>query len=111
MRPRVFVLEPTRHELSTAERYGEVVYALPRGARAPSIWAGDYADAVLDRLDEADYDPRVDYFCVAGSVVPVTQVVAALASIYDKFQVLFFDASRGGYAPKTLGRSTISQET
>lgn len=102
-RARSFVIEKTTYDVTQASKFGEIVYVYSERERRSSIWSDDFVRDVLNRLSEADFDPSADYFVIAGSTVPVTKIVAALAATYGRFRALCFSATDHDYVFQEYG--------
>lgn len=100
--PRVFILEPTKVDISCATEWGELVTLFPRGAQRSSIWDARYSDEVLAALASYDYCPIEDYLVVAGSQVPLVIAAVAIAQEHGAAQYLFFSAPDRAYKARTL---------
>lgn len=104
-RPRAFVLEPCRRiDVSRASKYGEILYIFERNDGRPSIWTDEFVIEAIERLKNTRYDPARDYFILAGSIVPLAKVVAALAAEYGHVRALAFSATDRDYIQQELGR-------
>lgn len=86
------------------EPFGELTLVWPANARPPSMWCDEFVRQTLHRLDQADYDPRRDYFVIAGNMVSMVRVVGALCAAWDvPIKALFYDAVRGEYVAGAAG--------
>ena len=99
---KVFVLEPTRLDVSAACAYGELVYIFAPGQHRSSIWTPEFAAELLARLSQLGYTSN-DYILIAGHVVAVSILLTALVAAYSKVSALAFDSCGRRYVPQTLG--------
>ena len=101
-RARVFVAEPnSRYNLEDAEKFGRVVYLDTR--QELSIFQTDeMLDAIFNRLTEMEYDPDEDFFCLAGHMITVSLVLAALIARYDWVRTLMYDARASVYVERIV---------
>jgi hypothetical protein len=107
MTSRVFMIEPCRPELnvSSAETYGKIRHVFNKDESRPSIWTEEFVGEVIKRLDNAHFDPDVDYFIIAGSTVPVTTIACSIVAAYGHVKLLGFCASGRHYIPLEIGES------
>lgn len=100
--PRVFVVERTKPhvDVTKAAEYGELTYVFPDATHASVFDTTAYVAAATERL--RDYDPAIDYFCVAGSLLPVSVVLSILATWHKTINILLFNAMENKYASRTL---------
>lgn len=102
--PRAFVVEPTKFDISLAEEFGEVTYIFGPDDRRLSIWDPDFTRQVVDRLVlELEYDPGRDHFVIAGHMVTLTFVVAALVRYVGPFKALLYSAVEQKYVSRKIG--------
>lgn len=93
-----------RVNVGSCREFGELTMLFKRGERTPSIWSRELAEEALTRLESFDYDPRVDYLLVAGNMVTMIKVAAALAASCDcEVKALCYDAASGQYVEQDLG--------
>ena len=107
--PRVFILEPCHVDTAPAARYGELVTLLP-GRRNSPFDTREYEVEVLARLKAENYDPDEDIICLAGKIICVSVLCAAVAREYGAFGALLFDAGGCRYVRRVIGSSN-QQET
>ncbi len=104
---RVFLVEKSQRsfDLSSAEHYGELNYLFSHREGRPSLLNAEaYQAYVLNRLKELEFDLENDLFCVTGSILAVTQAMAALV-VYaglDRVNLLLFNSSSGLYEKRTV---------
>lgn len=103
MHSRVFMVEPTRVDSSAARDYGEVVYIFDADTRRCSAFrTANFGVAVLERLQDMQYDPLVDCVCLSGSLLAVGTALAVIAQVHSKFNVLLFNSVDGKYVLRTF---------
>lgn len=100
---KVFLIEPTRQDVSAAARFGEVVCLFDGVVKRPSVWAKGYGDLVVDELVAQGFDSERDFIVTAGSTVSLVQVAAAMARRFEEFAMLLFDATGDRYVERVLG--------
>ena len=97
---KVFAVNPVKHDLSSAERYGKIVYISRRyvygdeideSHRIPDVVRRVMADAV-DR-----FDPKTDYLLLAGDQLQLAAMCAMLGRRYGCVRVLRYDKIAAGY--------------
>ena len=106
---RVIILEPCHVDVSSADRYGELVTLFP-GRRSSPFDTDEYEAEILSGLKSISYDPDEDVICLAGKIVCVSVLCALLAREYGAFGALLFDASGCRYVRRVIG-SNNRQET
>jgi len=107
-RPRVFMLQPHKVDISPAFEYGQVRFIFKKGENRPSIWSDDFVEEVLNRLEDEEFNPQVDFLLAAGNFVPVVRAFAAIAKRYTPTpKVLFYDAVQARYLPLRLVSCSI----
>lgn len=97
MNRRVFVIEPCRHDLSPASKYGEIIYLLKGPEPRPAPWTIEHFDLLMQRLDSHKFDSTQDYILSAGALVPTVLFVASLVATLDEVHLLVFDAGSNQY--------------
>lgn len=83
-------------DVTKAAEHGTVTVLFP--GHRPSMWSPDFVAAALEQLERHQYDPAVDLLLMAGNIVPIVLLAAAVARECEtgpKF--LFFDAARQDY--------------
>lgn len=102
-RPRCFLVMRSTKDVSGAEKHGDIVLLFPDNERRPSFWNSDFIELALAKLEQYEYDPGFDYLLMAGNVVPISLVAAAVARESEVGpQFLFFDAAQQGYVAVAL---------
>ena len=106
---RCFLVEATDLDVSSASKFGELQVVFPSERWRPSVFLPDYAEALVARLREVDYDPEVDFVVVAGRQLPLAVAMAAIGATYGKFRVLAFNAhgSVRDYEPLEVGSISV----
>lgn len=110
MRPRVFFLEPLRHDSSHAEVYGEPVYLFEADESRPSIWSKDLCRQAVDRLQSSGFRPNIDYLMVAGALPALSQLLLRLGRVYDSLNMLLFNSSTREYDSVVFSQRAIECE-
>ena len=98
----VYALEPTRHDVSDASRYGPLVYLYDMEERRPSMWTNAFLEDCMNRMVSKGFEEERDYFLVSGSHTPVTLLVIHLVSTLDTVNLLLFDAVCSEYVHKMI---------
>lgn len=109
--PRVFLIEKCKPgiDVDKARSYGDLVYAFNPEDRRSSVFRPDrFIDEVLERFKNAGFDPATDYFCLAGSTVPLTLVTAGLLDVYGHLRLLMFSGNDCKYVEKSIRSRHIS---
>jgi hypothetical protein len=99
---KVFVLEPTKHDLTDASRFGDIIYLYHPEERRPPMWTHAFIQDCLARLEKNDYDPEVDYFLIGGPHTPVTLLAAHMIREFPAANLLLFDSTQSEYIPKLI---------
>lgn len=94
---RVFILEPMKHDLSDACRFGDLVYIYSHDERRPSMWTNAFKEDCMSRLEQEQFDHERDYFLVGGPTTPVTLIVVHLVLSFDTLNLLLFDSASSEY--------------
>lgn len=103
---RVILFEDTDKNTKGAESFGAVITLFPAEYPRSSVFSGqELTKQVLERLHELDYNPRKDYLCITGNVVPIANLIAAAASFYGEILVLVYDKLARRYVVNLLGTS------
>lgn len=113
---RVFILEPPKNniDISRASEFGEIEFIFATGERRPSVFDTDvYSKQVLKILDEKNFEPGCDCFCVVGSFIKLITAVAAMIHKFKSINVLFYNALENEYVLRPIGSfldEAISQD-
>ncbi len=116
---RVFIVEEVRNvPIESAEEFGTIVplfesaviYDKKLYSTRPSIWEEDedgkptLIDEILDKLEKYNYDPEKDYILIAGHMIPVVILVAAVVGFgeYEQVKVLFWSPDWKQYVVRTI---------
>lgn len=90
---RVFILEPCQQfPVDGAAEFGEVVYMYDKHFQHPPPLSPTLGPALLDKLVEYRFNPKVDYIVATGKMIQLFTLAAVVASKYGKFRALCFDA-------------------
>ncbi len=106
MTTKIFVIEPTRHDISPAAIYGTLVYLFAPDMHRSSIWSNAFRDEIFERLDALEFNPDVDYILAAGNQIPLLVLVGGIVARYNHCNILAFNASARQYIPLTVGKNT-----
>ena len=101
---RVFIIEPPSVNVAMAESFGKLIVLFKDGLKISPLDSDFYAGAIIEALEEVDYDPKVDLICVVGPLSSMWVVGAALCTRFGPFQSLIFNGSRGQYVRRTVGK-------
>ena len=102
---KVFVLEQPNASLdiSKAKDFGELVFVFDRKEyRCSCFKTVEYTEKILNNMETLGYDPDVDFFLVAGSMVPIVTAMVGVVSAFGKVKVLFYRANEMEYVERTL---------
>lgn len=112
MRSRVFVLEPTNLDLSSAEPFGDIIFVFDEHETRPSIWeTGEFLEAVQRKLEQLNFNPDVDYFCCAGSMVPLISMINYLSNVYPQFRLLLWNSTIREYVVRSFSHDDYHDTT
>lgn len=100
---RVFVIERTRHDVSSASDYGPLKYIFPPDMHRSSLWSKEFRDELTSRLDDLGFNPKVDYILAAGNTIPLIMLVGALVARFGYVRALAFYATDRTYTPILIG--------
>ena len=92
MSARVFIFEDVKHDLSAAEKFGQVVMLFGAGEQRRSLFDGQLIEDIKGKLCEYKFNPRIDYIAATGQLNQVILLVVAMAEQNHEFSVLLFDA-------------------
>lgn len=107
---RVFALEPTTKDISSANEFGEIVYLFDADNQ-PSVWnSAKYLLAVQARLEELQFSED-DFFLAAGPTVQLLLVMGYLSNTYPEFHVLFWQAQIKEYVPRGFNHKDYTNAT
>lgn len=107
---RVFIIERSKHNVSTANAFGALVTLFPRTGDRPSIWRStECASRVIAELRRYRFDPQQDFILLCGSQIMLSIVVAVVAVEYGQFTALAFNTHDDvrDYEPVILGEMTL----
>jgi len=105
MVPRVIFIEHPRQNINTssAEKFGEIEYLFDVDSRRCSVFSTEFFQRhIKESLIEINYDPKVDYVCVAGSMVVLAIALVTIAKNYDDFKVLLFSSTENRYIERVF---------
>lgn len=116
MSRRLFILEEVRRniDLTSAHELGEVLHLYNASERRPGLFDVDeFVDAVEERLNTVDFDPTVDAFIIAGSMIAVTLASMAVtryaaANDYTHVNLLLFDSRSNKYVERRMTTSAYA---
>lgn len=104
---RVFIIEqPKRHlDIESAKVYGDIHYLFSLKDRRASVLNTEmYISDILLHLNIAKFNIKKDYFCMAGSLLSVSQALLAL-SLYSqggKIKLLLFNSYNSLYEDRIV---------
>ena len=94
---RVFVLNYSGHNVTSAEDFGELIY-LTEGDI--NIWDTDRVNYLISkRLQNYNYDPKEDFVALSGNLV-LGYVLGNILGQYDAVNLLIWDSVRRKYFPR-----------
>jgi len=102
MKKRVFILEPTRVDVSAAEEFGDITYVFGQGERRVSIWNTLFAEHTVASMENVGFDPTTDCFAVVGHLVPLTLALIALLKKHQAVNILLYSAIDRCYLERTV---------
>lgn len=100
---RVFIIEPPSVNVEKANRFGDIKILIKDQPRVSALDSDFYAGLVVEALEEQNYNPKEDYFCLVGSMSSIAVAVAAMVVRWGKIRCLVFHGSRSDYVLRTLG--------
>lgn len=105
----LFAEHPSEISVGTddSKRYGENESILPVGHRLSPLKPNDFTRLVLDRLDEMEFDPDLDYFVMSGDLRFVSMCLAIMLDKYDGVNMLMFDAVTGHYEVRRITAPSV----
>lgn len=101
MKPRCFVVEPTKVSLNSARQFGDLLYMFDENTSRPSLFDSGLGEALRVRFVELDFDPLKDFFVVAGDNIAITRAAAVLGELCGNFQMLVWSKRTTGYIDLT----------
>lgn len=77
---RVFVLEDQNSvDISKARIFGEEVYLFSKNEEdRPNVWTERFCDECVERLEQQNYNPEIDYLLIVGHMPPIIILVATI---------------------------------
>ena len=100
---RVYLVEPVdekKFNLSSAERYGEIVVVQYENENRPPIFSDDYNGWLWDRLRTFG---RYDYLLLCGNMLQNCKASAIIARRWKNFKALAYNAPKTRYDVVLLG--------
>jgi hypothetical protein len=96
--PRVFIPEPAQHKYETVDR-AELFGTLTalRETRTYNPFHPKVYQQVIDDLERVKFDPKRDYLCITGKLVPCSLMLAAAIAQYGCVRVLVYSSREGVY--------------
>jgi len=109
---RVFILEKPTVNVTKAKHFGQICILLGKEkTRISALNCDDYAGLVIEKLEEAEFDPDQDMIGIVGAS---SSLVVALTAIVTRWKsgirCLMFNANLNRYVVRTLGRWAYSTE-
>lgn len=101
---RVFIIEPPSVNVSQAEKFGDIIILIKDQPRVSALDSDYYAGLVIEALEQHDYKPKEDYFCLVGAMSSIAVSVAAMVTRWKHIRCLVFNGSRNDYVLRTLGK-------
>jgi hypothetical protein len=101
---RVFLLEPPTVNIEKAHRFGDIIILMADIPRVSALDSDTYAGTVIEKLEEEEYNPKEDFFCLVGAMSSISVSIAAMVTRWKSVKCLLFNAGRGEYVVRTLGR-------
>lgn len=95
--PSVIFLEKPAVALANAWSFGEVKVLYPTNKQRPSFFDPVYALDLLERLEEIEYNPEIDYIAVTGSIAQIVISTLHLMVHCGTINLLVFNAARQCY--------------
>lgn len=102
---KVFLTERLSRDLdlSTALVHGDLAFFFDRDDRRSSIFrTKEFCADLLKSFARKGFRPDLDYFCVAGKLIPVSMALAMLTGRYGEVRILLYNAESEGYVPRAL---------
>lgn len=102
--PRCFLLEPTRAEfnLESVKNYGEIKLLFPAGFPISLGQPDIFESAIIDRLQQVDYDCCSDYIIVSGKLSRIACTMAIIGTKFEEIKLLVYNDRTGEYTPASF---------
>lgn len=105
MKPRCFLLEPTRLDISSAYQFGEIWEVFDGTTYRNSVY--DPSPAVerdiVGSLTDMGFDSDNDRVILAGNVAMLVRATAAIVSKWGAFNAVLFDNALRSYVLIKIG--------
>ena len=101
---RVFIIETPSVNVEKANRYGQIVILINQPPKISALNSDYFAGMVIEELENHEFNPKDDYFCLVGSMSSIAVTVASLVVRWGDIRCLLFNASRNDYCVRTLGK-------
>ena len=101
------MLEPGHNvDISQSANFGILVPLFDKKDHRPNVWTDEFEDEFVRRLEEHEYNPAVDYFLIAGHMVPLITCMANIIREWgedcENVKVLLWDGKRSEYVVRNL---------
>lgn len=103
---RVFILQQPRRrdlDLSSLNDFGQVVELITDDERRPPIFDTEFGNMIIDKLEEANFDPRKDKFAIVGSLATMVIATGVLIHMFGNVTTLQYDANECRYVSVEIG--------
>jgi len=99
---KVFVINSTTHDYSTAEKYGSVVNVTE--GKVPIF----KSDAIIGMLKQKLSDfSKDDYLLVSGPALVIIYAVSIVSNKFDEFKIIVFDAKQQCYVVRHINKANL----
>jgi len=108
---RVFVVAEavkSKFNVDGLRQFGEIVYLYSEHERKPTVYNGNaFASSLVARLNDAGFDPQVDYVAMVGRQIEVGYLFYIMGLLAGDIRILFFDAQKAEYSETLLNANEI----
>jgi len=106
---RVFIPSiPDNIDLSDLRRHGPVIaIGGDAGVMQPQL----SVEQMLAELHRQGFNCHEDSLVLAGRLVPVAMMLAAVSAVYERVNVFIFDARNSKYVHRTIDWSVVDSKT
>ena len=104
---KIFLLEPSKFDVSHLAEWGQVQYVYGPTDHRPSIWDERFVPSTIKRMEDMGFNPDRDHIAIVGHLVPIVMVTSALAQKYGpRVCALYFSSTTREYVERSLGVPT-----
>jgi hypothetical protein len=105
-KPRVFLVEGTKHETKTLEKFGSLIQVFGTHRRRSSMWDPVFRnEEIAGALAFYGYDPQVDFIAVTGPVNIVAMAIGSLVAQEGAIKTLMYNSVEQAFVEVVLGEN------